>query len=506
MTVTELFIEAARRKGRQPFLVDDRHEISGDDAWRQASGFAAWLEGNCEAGAGVVFLCPASARHAVAWFGALIASRPVSGLHVREPPASLAATIDWLAPAVLVFDDATAALAAEAVDLASSTPTMVGLATAEAAEITFDEASSHDVFALATPAPNDVAAIILSSGTTGEPKGVVHTHHSLTQAAVHGRRHFHVSSADKSLLLYLQPSFAGWAVFVLPCATAGMTVRFGQSFDPARFLQQCQDHRITHAPLVPTTWRMTLAAGPEDYDLTSLDVAFVGGEAPTSDDVAQLTTRIAPTVSLSYVASETLTGSAVSGDARQLDEAGKTGSMGRPGHATEVRIVDPDGGVDHTAAAGEIGEILVRGPSNAAGYWKNPELTARRFVDGWWRSGDLGVLDADGDLWVQGRHDNVINTGGIKVHGEEVENALLAHPAVSSCAVVGQPDATYGRRIEAYVLPVGEPPAPDVLDRFLREDRALAGFKVPKAFHIVDELPTGATGKLYRRALIRDAD
>ncbi len=102
---------------------------------------------------------------------------------------------------------------------------------------------------------------------------------------------------------------------------------------------------------------------------------------------------------------------------------------------------------------------------------------------------------------MSGRIDNVINTGGIKVSGEEIEHALLSHPSIAQCAVIGQPDPQTGQRIEAFVVARGAQPEVEDIDRFLRRERHLAGFKVPKAFHFVDALPTGPTGKLFRRAL-----
>lgn len=118
----------------------------------------------------------------------------------------------------------------------------------------------------------------------------------------------------------------------------------------------------------------------------------------------------------------------------------------------------------------------------------------------------MGYVDADGDLFVLGRTDNVINTGGMKVHGEEVERALLRHPAVAQAAVVGVADERWGQRIEAHViLKAGHTATPEALATFCKLEGGLASFKAPKVFHLVDRLPTGPTGKLYRRAL-RAAD
>lgn len=144
---------------------------------------------------------------------------------------------------------------------------------------------------------------------------------------------------------------------------------------------------------------------------------------------------------------------------------------------------------------------MVSGSSVAAGYWRDTNLTNRRFIEGWWRSGDLGHIDADGYVWIDGRVDNVINTGGIKVHAEEIEEVIKLHPAIRDCAVVGKPDESFGQRIEAYVILGPERVDIDELVNFLREKQQMAGFKIPKRFNFVEVLPVGATGKIDRKAL-----
>jgi acyl-coenzyme A synthetase/AMP-(fatty) acid ligase len=128
-------------------------------------------------------------------------------------------------------------------------------------------------------------------------------------------------------------------------------------------------------------------------------------------------------------------------------------------------------------------------------------LTATKFVDGWWRSGDMGHVDEDGFLWMSGRADNVINTGGIKVHAEEIESEISTHEDVAACAVVGCTDAKFGQRIEAYIVASNPGLTADTLKAYLKNVRQLSAHKVPKAFHFLAALPTGPTGKIDRRAL-----
>jgi acyl-coenzyme A synthetase/AMP-(fatty) acid ligase len=254
-------------------------------------------------------------------------------------------------------------------------------------------------------------------------------------------------------------------------------------------------------PLIPTMWRMLMDTSPDDYDLTSLRLASVGGESPSAALVERLRSVICDRIVGTYMASESGTASTIVVRTEDIIVHNKAGSTGLPTLGADMKIIDPDGKIDDEMPVGDTGEIAVSSPSLAMGYWREADLTAKKFVRGWWRSGDLGHIDTDGYLWVDGRVDNVINTGGIKVHAEEVEAALGRHPQVQHCAVVGRADSKFGQRIEAFVIAGVPAPTAEILDRFLREEQKLSGHKVPKVFNFVSELPIGSTGKVNRRAL-----
>ena len=175
--------------------------------------------------------------------------------------------------------------------------------------------------------------------------------------------------------------------------------------------------------------------------------------------------------------------------------------MGKPVPGADIRIVDPDGSINDVLRQGETGEIAITSSSIASGYWKDQTLTDARFIDGWWRSGDLGYLDEDRNLNIVGRIDNMIITGGLKLHAEEVEAAMIQHPDVSLAAVVGVPDPEWGQRIEAHIVTDGDISAEDIL-QYCRDNQLLATFKLPRKIHFCDSLPTGSTGKIYRRGLL----
>ncbi|MGE3597187.1 MAG: class I adenylate-forming enzyme family protein, partial [Dehalococcoidia bacterium] len=177
------------------------------------------------------------------------------------------------------------------------------------------------------------------------------------------------------------------------------------------------------------------------------------------------------------------------------------GSAGKPISTAAVRVIDESREDLVDREKGFVGEIALRAGSMSVGYWGAAALTDARFVGGWWRSGDLGFVDERGMLTIVGRSDNVINSGGLKVHAEEVEAALMRHPQVRLAAVVGTPDETWGQRIEAFVVVDGTTTGDAILD-FCRDQGRLAAYKIPKMIHLRDSLPTGATGKVYRRGLV----
>ncbi len=504
-TLSDLFIRSAQWRGRDELFVDEENRITGEQALDQALRLVRGFADHGTAPGGVIaYLCRSSARHAVAWFAAPLGGRIACSLHVRETPQRLGEALAWLDAKVLVHDDELDDHAVAAVTASGRAVRRISLGGRGSAAADYGSiVAGSEPFDVAAhrPQPADIAAIVFSSGTTGKPKGIVHTQKTLLEAAKGGQVVMGPISPDGATLLYMQPSFAAWPIIVLPFVAAKAKVCFGKQFTPAAFLSACQRERITKAPLVPTMWRMVFEAGPENYDLSSLTLVSISGEAPAPSDVRQLYDRICKNICCVYLSGEAFTASGVMANTTDLMKRGKIGSSGRPVVGADVRILTPGGGFDDEAALGETGEICVSGPSLAIGYWKDPELTRQKFRDGWWRSGDLGRLDEDHFLWVSGRIDNVINSGGIKVSGEEIEHALLSHPAIAQCAVVGQPDHALGQRIEAFMVARGVPPATGELEIYLRQQRQLAGFKVPKAFHWVDALPTGPTGKLFRRAL-----
>jgi long-chain acyl-CoA synthetase len=249
--------------------------------------------------------------------------------------------------------------------------------------------------------------------------------------------------------------------------------------------------------------RLLEAPGSEKFDLSAVAAIGIGGSPGAAELVGPIESRFgaAITVNHGYGLTET-TSSACQHNGTSF--LGRPDSVGLPTPGTEVRIVADDGGTEADSTgqpAGAAGEIWVRGPQVVAGYWNNPAATAEAFSGGWFRTGDIGVLDDDGYLTVLDRVKDVIIRGGENVYSAEVEAALLEHPAVDEVAVVGLPDRDLGEIVAAVVVPAaGASVTADELRAHAR--RQLAAFKVPAVVVLRDSpLPRNATGKSLKRQL-----
>ncbi len=229
-------------------------------------------------------------------------------------------------------------------------------------------------------------------------------------------------------------------------------------------------------------------------------MAFYSGEKGSEELIRNLA-ALAPEVRTAYLTSEGGCAAAVVASHNVLVGSNAPTVVGQPIPGAGLKIIEPGGGFEDIVDAGQTGEIAVAGGSLAKGYLGDEKLTRETFRKGWWRTGDLGVIDRQGQLTIRGRKDNRINSGGIKIHAEEVESGLLEHPAVRQAAVIGVEDAEFGERIQAHVVVDDESISPiDILKHMGRAELIPAAL-LPKAIHFHDELPIGPTGKLYRKGL-----
>ena len=503
-SIADLYVRNCRWKGRQALIVDDQNSsYTGDQALEHSLRFASALRGaTLKPGDVVAYLCLGSASHMVAWFGTLTGGYVAANLHIRDSSvAQIAERLKWLGAKLIVHDDEFASEVQAAVAETGLPIRTLALNDDNRSWEAFIKDATPLTYDRERPEAASLAGVILSSGSTGRPKGVMHTQASMLACALSGQLMLSGINRHDTMLVPMNPSFAGWVMFVLPAMAGNARMLQVRRFEAARVVDLAERERVTILNMVPTMWRMVFDVVTPERDFSSVRLTCVGGELPTADDIKRITDRFCKHIAALYMAGESGNGCAIMFTAEDMRNAQKIGSTGLPLAGADVRIVDPAGSIDDEMPLGERGEIVVTGPSIALGYWNDPDLTAKKFIDGWWRSGDLGRLDEDRYLWMGGRADNVINTGGIKVHAEEIEAEILTHAEVSTCAVVGPKDAKFGQRIEAYVVPKTAELTPEVLKAYLKDVRRMSGHKVPKVFHFLSALPTGATGKLDRRAM-----
>lgn len=443
----------------------------------------------------IAFLCNPSVEHAVLWNGANKAGCLVSNLHTRVAPDVLQYCIDELRPRVLVIDLAFGDLYRERVRDSISTEIEYVVTTGDPIDgeiahtdlITGQSAEEPDVLVH----PNDVTAVLWTSGTTGLPKGWCHTSRGLVLKSLKTN---HVSRNARYPVIY-DPGFAAWWATTVPAFVKGAGVFFLADWDTSQFLRLIEERALTNASLVPTMWREILRRDDfDDFDLGSLERVGASGERLDANTLEMIKDRVCEQVSNAYAATEVnvteIRDDELSGDRIQ--------SVGRPTTGTLVRVVPEGGNPDEQLPPGEVGEIIVKGEDCAVWAWGNTAKTDDVFRDGWWYSGDLGYKDEDGYLFLEGRADFMILSKGIKVYPVPVEERLNAHPDVVEAAVVGVDDDEYGQKVTA-VVSRSDAVSADELDEWCLESDALARHERPREYHFVEgELPRTATEKLDR--------
>jgi len=406
-------------------------------------------------------------------------------VHTDLATPEVGSHLDRVEPSLLVCEAATEPTATEAVEargwpvLSVDSPESAGTAPLR---LTGDGTDSVEPV---ERDPDETAAILFTSGTTGDPRGVRLTLGNLAASATASAFRLGVQPGDRWLCC-LPVSHMGGLAPTVRSVLYGTTLVLQRSFDAERTARALAEQAATGVSLVPTQLTRLLDAGWSPP--STLRTVLVGG-APATETLRERALEagvpIHPTYGMTETASQVAT--ATPGDVRE-----HPGTVGQPLVFTDVTVL-ADG---EPAGPGERGELVVDGPTVAPGYLDS-EATERAVGERGLHTGDVGYRDGDGRLWVVGRRDDTILTGGELVVPSEVESALRAHPGVADVTVVGLPDEEWGERVAALVVPDGEE-APDAAA--LREhcrDR-LAAFKLPKTVRAVEELPRTGSGTVDR--------
>ena len=364
-----------------------------------------------------------------------------------------------------------------------------------------------DAFDLADTDTDTPAAILYTSGSTGPPKGALHTHGVWAGHCPAFSMYFERDLDDS---VCWTPADWAWigalGDLVFPAWHYGRPVvgyPMGK-FDPERAFDLLETYGVTDAFVPPTAIRMMMDVDADAYDL-DLKAICSGGEPLTPEILAWAEEELSG-VAVNELYGQTEANLLVT-NCRQWFPA-QAGSMGKPVPGHDVAVIDPEDGEERPA--GEVGEIAVRhddDPVIFAEYWEEPEKTADARVDDWHLTGDLGSVDGDGYVWFKSRDDDLIITSGYRVGPGEVESAILEHPDVEQVGVIGVPDETRGEVIKAFVQPVAEVEGTDALAEEIRQlvRDLLAKHEYPREIEFVSELPQTSTGKI-RRTSLRDRE
>ena len=387
--------------------------------------------------------------------------------------------------------------------IACGVPRVLAVGDAEAGEEDYEGA-----LAGAEPAPPDHEAAVMpdhpcwfffTSGTTGRPKAAVLTHGQMGFVVTNHLADLMPGLTERDASLVLAPLSHGAGIHLLSNVARGAASVLlpGERMDAGEAWRLIAAHRVTNMFTVPTILT-TLAEHPDAAPHALRHVIYAGAPMYRADQKRALE-RLGPCL-VQYFGLGEVTGNitVLRADQHSMDDgAPGTGSCGQPRTGMEVAILAEDGA---RLGPGETGEVCVRGPAVFAGYWKNPEATAKAFAGGWFHTGDLGHLDAQGFLHITGRASDMFISGGSNVYPREVEEALLTHPAVAECAVVGMPHPKWGEAGVACLVLREEAEPAAVLAHL---GPLLARYKHPQRVVVWEELPKSAYGKVPK-SLLRD--
>ena len=346
--------------------------------------------------------------------------------------------------------------------------------------------------ALPRAQPSDPAVIFFTSGSTGKPKGVTHsleTFGALLATAIAG----HEITTDDVILPGSSISHVAGLGYSFMALAVGARIVMARTIDGDEILPLLREDRPTLLWMLPAALINLVRdhdAKPEDF--SSVRLCTSGGDKVSAELEKEFTELAGFPVDEIWGMSEVGFGTI-----NPPSGVNKLGSIGTLNPGYELSIRDDDG---RELATGEPGRLWIKSPANMIGYWNRPDATEETIVDGWLDTGDVMRVDADGYLWFRGRKKQIIVHDGSNICPQEVEEAVMAHPAVENAGVVGVHDAMHGENVWAYITLKEDAPRP-LAQELIRFARARVGYKAPEAIMVLDEMPLNATGKVDRGTL-----
>ncbi len=425
---------------------------------------------------------------ALAHLGAIAV--PIS---IREQAPGLAYMLSHCAAVMVVHEADLAHLLPTVVD-APALKYRVAMSACEGSELFGNLQADGEVPPVQDVAEEDTAVILYTSGTTGRPKGAMLTHLGIVHSSLHYQIAMGLDASDASIAAVPLSHVTGLIALITTLTLASGKLVIMPSFKAADFLVLAEREGMTHTLMVPAMYNLCLLQSDFDkYNLSRWRVGAFGG-APMPVATIERLAQTVPSLMLMncYGSTETTSPST-------LMPSGQTSAhndtVGMPLGCVEMRVMDDKG---CEVPPNVLGEIWIKGPHVVPGYWDNPGATQENFTAGFWHSGDIGSMDAQGYVKVVDRKKDMINRGGYKIYTIEVENALYAHPAVQECAVVSKPCPVLGERVHAFVMLKTTASLEEELREFCRS--RLSDYKVPESFTLSSTpLPRNANGKLVKK-------
>jgi feruloyl-CoA synthase len=346
--------------------------------------------------------------------------------------------------------------------------------------------------------PEDLAQILYTSGTTGNPKGCLHTHKSVVSAGITGARAVSLDENDRMLIampIWHSSPLNNWFMGI---TTAGGTAVIIREYHPLLFLEAIEKRRCTAYFGAPISYLMPLQVIPHfaDFNLSSIKAWIYGGGPIAPETVKRLVKRYGSDRFFQvYGMTESGPTGTVLTPEDHGEHAGSIGSTPLPG--AKMRVMKDD---TTQANPGETGEIWLKADSMMTGYLNTPQATEQAFADGWYKTGDMVRIDAAGYLFIVDRIKDMIVTGGENVYSKEVEDKIMEYPGISEAAVIGAAHADWGETVHAAVVPDSNTQVTaEELSAFLAQ--RLAKYKIPRNFHFLSQLPHTPSGKVMKYKL-----
>lgn len=489
---------AAHRRPGAEALVCGQRRLNWAQFEEQVLRVAAGLRAQgVEQGDRVALLLSNGPEFVIAAYATLALGAVVVPLSVRDQTPGLTYILNNAGASVLFHDAALHDLVPKFED----TPALkhrVAVGGAADALGAFETLLAHEpLSACAQVAEEDVAMIMYTSGTTGFPKGAMLTHFNVVHSVMHYAQALGLDENVRGGVVVPLSHVTGLVALMVVTLGLGGTLIVVPNFKAAEFLPLAAAERMTFTIMVPAMYKLCLLQDDfQSHDLSAWQVGGYGG-APMPPETIDRLAHWLPRLRLSNCYGATETTSPVTVMPAQFTRD-HLDSVGLALPCAEIVVMDEYG---HEVSAGDLGELWLKGPMVVKGYWGNPQATEENFIGGYWRSGDMGRVDAKGFVYVLDRRKDMLNRGGYKIFSVEVENTLCEHPDVLEAAVVAKPCPVLGERVHAFVtVRDGRSLDADVLRRFCGE--RLSDYKVPESFTLRSEpLPRNANGKLLKRVL-----